>query len=229
MVCFDVIVEDIFSALKLGTFIFFHLRFCNSSIILSAFTGNNLIHSKQCCLVAEFTFFLLFWAAISSSSEKSNYPIRLSPKTLAWAFIFEFWVWSFSLAIFFNRPFLLNCFSIPMPRSTLLLTSWALMGWWLPWPPFLIGLGGPPGRRQPQSLSLYLIHLMMLIFYFFYFAEWWCWCVVKDKDDVYIRLAHITLLLILDTSWINYCSQQEKLITPINYFDYAYKSCSCYW
>ena len=60
LVYFVVIVEDFFSSLKLGTLIFFHLRFCNSSIILSAFTGNNLIHLKRCCLVAEFTFFLLF-------------------------------------------------------------------------------------------------------------------------------------------------------------------------
>ena len=101
MVYFVVIVEDFFSSLKLGMFIFFHLRFCNASIILSAFTGNYLFHLKRCCLVAEFTFFLLFWAAISSSSQKSNFPIRLSPKTLAWTFIFEFWVWSFSAAIFF--------------------------------------------------------------------------------------------------------------------------------
>ena len=60
LVYFVVIAEDFFSSLKFGTLIFFHLRFCNSSIILSAFTGNNLIHLKQCCLVAEFTFFLLF-------------------------------------------------------------------------------------------------------------------------------------------------------------------------
>ena len=60
LVYFVVIAEDFFSSLKLGMLIFFHLRFCNSSIILSAFTGNNLIHLKQCCLVAEFTFFLLF-------------------------------------------------------------------------------------------------------------------------------------------------------------------------
>ena len=65
LVYFVVIAEDFFSSLKLGTFIFFHLRFCNSSIILSsiilsAFTGNYLFHLKRCCLVAEFTFFLLF-------------------------------------------------------------------------------------------------------------------------------------------------------------------------
>ena len=98
-----------------------------------------------------------------------NFPIRLSPKTLAWTFMFEFWVWSFSAAIFFQRPFPFNCFSTPKPRSTLLPTFWALMGWWLQWPLFSIGLGGPPRRRQPKFFCIYPIHLMMFCFVLFFF------------------------------------------------------------
>ena len=94
---------------------------------------------------------------------------HFGPKTLAWTFIFQFWVWSFSAAIFFQRPFPFNCFSTPKPRSTFLPTFWALMGWWLQWPLFFIGLGGPPRRRQPKFFCIYPIHLMMFCFVLFFF------------------------------------------------------------